>query len=52
MVKIHLFVVVPDVKIIRFNVEHDIKIDCIMNIIGRQYDLIHKGAVLLPGFFY
>ena len=50
MVKIHLFVVVPDVKIIRFNVEHDIKIDRIMNIVGRQYDLIHKSTVLLPGF--
>ena len=50
MVKIHLFVVVPGVKIIRFNVEHDIKIDRIMDVVGRQYTLIYNGTILLPGF--
>ena len=45
-----LFVVVPGVKIIRFNVEHDIKIDRIMDVVGRQYTLIFNGNELLPEF--
>ena len=45
-----LFVVVPGVKIIRFNVEHNIKIDRIMDVVGRQYTLIFNGNELLPGF--
>ena len=50
MVKMFLFVVVPGVKIIRFYVDHDIKIDRIMDVVGHHYTLIFNGNELLPGF--
>ena len=47
---IKIYVVVPDVRAIGFNAGLAVKIDEILEYVGRQYVLIHKGAELLPNF--
>ena len=45
-----LYVVFPDVKVLRFKVDLDIKIDRILDHVGHQYILIHNCTALLPMF--
>ena len=50
MVTILLFVVFPGVKVLRFKVNIEVKINQILDYIGHQYALIHNGTFLLPMF--
>ena len=43
-----IYVVFPDVKVLRFKVDLDVKIDRILDHIGHQYILIHNCTALLP----
>ena len=47
---IKIYVVVPDVKATGYNVGLAVKIDELLEWVGRQYVLIHKGTELLPNF--